>query len=163
MGQLVKRLVVRALHPATALAAAGMVLVVFLAMQLVHSQQKPYVELYGQTVDGHTLHGRSCHDLAYPQIRCFDTSQEMFDDEIRMRPSRAALIQEPDKPAYVVYRGQHYPVSHMADFAACHALGFPEIRCFDSVRESLLDAIANFPESARTSRERLAALDGGTP
>jgi hypothetical protein len=132
-------------------------------MQWVHSQEKPYVELYGQTVDGHTLHGRSCHDLAYPQIRCFDTPQEMFNDEIRMRPSRATLIQEPAKPAYIVYQGRHYPVSDMENFTACHALGFPEIRCFNSVRESLLDAIASFPESARTSRERLAELDGGTP
>lgn len=158
-----QRLVTRALHPATPLVAAVLVLGAFFATQFWQSQQKPYVALYGEVVDGNTVRGRSCHDLAYPEIRCFDTPEEMFDDQIRNWPARAALLQEPDKPAYIVYRGQRRPLSQLTEFAACNALGFPEIHCFDSVRESLLDQINRFPAQALTARQRLAALDEESP
>lgn len=158
-----RRLVRRALHPATPLAAAALLAAAYAGGRYLESQERPYVSLYGEVVDGNTLRGKSCHDLAYPEVRCFDTPEEMFDDQIRNWPSRAAILQEPDKPAFIVYRGERRPLSQLGAFVACNALGFPEIRCFDSERESLLDQVTNFPDQARTARHRLSELDGQSP
>jgi hypothetical protein len=125
----------------------------------LESRQTPYVSLYGEVVDGHTLRDVSCHDLAYPEVRCFDTPEESIDDQIRGWPSRAEIIQEPDKPAYIVYQAERRPLGELTRFTACHALGFPEIRCYDSLRESLADQLERFSSQARSAREQLAALE----
>lgn len=158
-----RRVFARALHPIVPLTAAAVILAAYLAGQVLRTDPQPFVTLYGEVVDGTTLTGKSCHDLAYPKISCFDTPEEMFDDQIRGWPNRAGLLQEHDKPAYLVYRGVRRPLSDLEGYAACNALTFPEIRCFDSEREALLDRINNFPDKARAARIRLAELEGDAP
>jgi hypothetical protein len=158
LDQRAKRILSRALHPATPLAAAGLVLAVFVGLQWLAAQQKLEFGLYAAPIDPSNVDGKSCHDLAYPEIRCFDTPEEMFDDQIRLSPSRAVVLQEPGKPAYVLRDGRRSSASGLVSFEKCHALAFPEIRCFDTPREAIDDAVTNFPAASRSARDRLAAL-----
>jgi len=74
---------------AVPVAAGVLVIIVRLALNL----EVPYVLAYGERYPAdQAIEFGACHDLAYPQIRCFDTLEELVEDELRGWPQRGDEI-----------------------------------------------------------------------
>jgi hypothetical protein len=56
-------------------------------LKMIFELQAPYVVAYGERYPSERAGSfPACHDLAYPEIRCFNSLKEMVEDELRGWP-----------------------------------------------------------------------------
>jgi hypothetical protein len=76
------------------IAAAALIVVAF-GPSLLRAGDGPYVLYDGQRYPQHAAGSfYSCHELAHPEIRCFDSTEAMKGDVLMNFPSKAQAAEE---------------------------------------------------------------------